>query len=69
MYEIIKEQDTKNIYEMIEQKVLENQQKYKYFMQSSKMKPLKNSSFEKVEYYSHINGRVQGDLYPVKYST
>lgn len=60
MYEIIKEQDTKNIYEMIEQKVLENQQKYKYFMQSAKMKPIKNSSFEKVEYYSHIDGRVQG---------
>lgn len=60
MYEIIKESDTKHIYKMIEECVLDDTEKYKYFMQSAKMKPIKNSSFEKVEYISRVGGRIQG---------
>ena len=60
MYEQIKEIDRENIYKIIKVIVLRNSQKNKYFMQNCKMKPIKNSSFEKPEFISLVEGRMQG---------
>lgn len=50
----------KEIYSIIEQEVFSDEEKYKFFMSSCKMKPIKNSSFEKYEFVSHVEGRIQG---------
>lgn len=56
----LQESDRKAIYSMINDIVFSDYEKYKFFMNSSKMKPIKNSSFKKLEYISLVKGRVQG---------
>lgn len=52
--------DREIIYNLIEEEVLHDKEKNKFFMQACKMKPVKNPSFEKVEYISEVEGRIKG---------
>ena len=60
MIKKLTDKDRKNIYKVIKYNCLHDIDKYKYFMQTCKMKPIKNSSFKKIEYISIVKGRIQG---------
>lgn len=53
-------EDEKLVHDIINTELSSNKEKYKYFIGSSKLKPLKNSQFEKIEYISHVDGKIQG---------
>lgn len=59
-FDVMTEKDREIIYNLIEDEVLRDKEKNKFFMQACKMKPIKNQSFEKIEYISEVEGRIKG---------
>lgn len=53
-------EDEELIYSIINTELSSDTERYKYFISASKLKPLKNAQFEKVEYISHVDGRIHG---------
>lgn len=60
MIQRLRAEDRNIIYDIINNSVKDDYEKYKFFMNSCKMKPLKTSSFKKLEYISIVDGKVQG---------
>ena len=56
----LKDKDRNSLYDCINYACRSDIEKYKFFMNSCKMKPLKNSSFKKLEYISLVDGKIQG---------
>ena len=60
MIQKLRAEDRDIIYDIINNSVKDDYEKYKFFMNSCKMKPVKSSSFKKIEYISLVGERVQG---------
>lgn len=60
MIKKITESEREFVYNSIETAVMRDIEKYKFFINYYKMRPIKNKSFVKCEYISIVKGRLQG---------